>query len=184
MSVLHLFCGKIASGKSTLATRFAQEPNSVLISQDGWLAQLFPGEIKTLPDYVRCSGRLRNAMGPHITSLLRLNVSVSLDFPANTRAARTWMRQIFEGAGVGHQLHYLDVPDELCLERLHLRNAKGEHDYVVSDDEFFQFGEYFQPPETAEGFQLILHRPGSRQKSLALETGRPLLVQSRPTRGR
>ena len=49
MSVLHLFCGKIAAGKSTLAAQLAQEPNSVLISQDQWLSQLFPGEIKTLP---------------------------------------------------------------------------------------------------------------------------------------
>lgn len=164
----NIFCGKIAAGKSTLAAQLAQEPNSVLISQDQWLSRLFPGEIKTLPEYVRCSGRLRDVIGPHIASLLRLGISVSLDFPANTRPARTWMRGIFESAEAEHHLHYFDVPDELCLARLHLRNASGEHDYVVSDDEFLQFSAYFEPPAAAEGFHVIMHRPGGELETSGL----------------
>lgn len=158
MPVLHLFSGKIGSGKSTLAAQFAREPNTVLIAQDPWLAGLYPKEISSLEDYVRCSTRLRLVLGPHIVSLLRLDLSVSLDFPANTRSSRQWMRGLFERAGADHRLHYLDVPDAVCLERLHRRNASGEHDYVVSDDEFFQFGSYFEAPSAEEGFE-IRHRP-------------------------
>ncbi len=47
-----------------------------------------PGEIASLADYVRCTGRLRGAMGRHIENLLRAGNSVVLDFPANTRASR------------------------------------------------------------------------------------------------
>ncbi len=32
MATLHLLCGKIASGKSTLATRLAEAPNTVRLS--------------------------------------------------------------------------------------------------------------------------------------------------------
>lgn len=60
---LHLICGKIASGKSTLAGRLASEPKTVLISEDEWLSRLYPGEITTLTDYVRFASRLRDVMG-------------------------------------------------------------------------------------------------------------------------
>jgi predicted kinase len=36
---LHLLCGLIASGKSTLAQQLASRPLTVLISEDAWLAQ-------------------------------------------------------------------------------------------------------------------------------------------------
>src|SRR5690606_7297853 len=65
-ALLHLVCGKIAAGKSTLAKRLSQAPRSVLISEDAWLACLYPNEIHVLADYVRCAGRLRTAMADHI----------------------------------------------------------------------------------------------------------------------
>lgn len=110
--VLHLMCGKIAAGKSTLAARLAEAPDSVLVSEDQLLARLYPGEIVTLADYVRCAGRLREAIAPHIQALLRGGMSVVLDFPANTLATRAWMRTLFEDAGADHVLHYLRMDDE------------------------------------------------------------------------
>ncbi|WP_374197288.1 AAA family ATPase, partial [Janthinobacterium sp. UMAB-60] len=47
---LHLVCGKIASGKSTLTTRLASAPQTVRISEDSLLAQLYPGQIASLAD--------------------------------------------------------------------------------------------------------------------------------------
>ncbi len=70
--------------------------------------------MKDVSDYIRNSRRLREAVGPHIQDLLRIGVSVVLDFPANTPSIRAWMRTIFEAAGADHRLHYLDVPDEVC----------------------------------------------------------------------
>ena len=98
---LHLLCGKIAAGKSTLARRLAAAPATVLIGEDQWLSTLFPGEIATLEDYVRCSGRLGEAMSPHVEALLKAGLSVVLDFPANTVRRRKWMRGIFEAAERG-----------------------------------------------------------------------------------
>ena len=63
---LHLLCGKIASGKSTLAKELASTPCTVIIDEDDWLEHLFPGEINSVDDYIRCTLRLRNAMGPHV----------------------------------------------------------------------------------------------------------------------
>lgn len=152
--VLHLLCGKIAAGKSTLAAQLAAEAGGLLISEDAWLARLYPGEIAGVADYVRCAARLRDAVAPHVESLLRAGLSVVLDFPANTVAARVWMRGIIDRSGAAHRLHVLEVPDEVCRARLHRRNAAGGHDFAADDAEFDVIGSYFVAPTEAEGFDI------------------------------
>jgi predicted kinase len=56
-AILHMFCGKIASGKSTLAIGLSQAHGTVLLSEDHFLSKLYPGEISTVEDYARCAGR-------------------------------------------------------------------------------------------------------------------------------
>jgi predicted kinase len=161
MATLFLVCGKIAAGKSTLCKRLAEKASALIVSEDAWLSTLYPGEIKSLDDFVRCSGRLRSVMGPHLVSLLRLGLSMVLDFPANTIATRRWMRSIAEDAKSSHELHFLDVSDEICKERLHQRNQSGAHEYHVSEETFELFTRYFVPPSPEEGFSLIVHQaPG------------------------
>lgn len=157
-ATLHMLCGKIAAGKSTLAAQLAEEASTVLMSEDHFLAKLYPAEIATLDDYVRSAARLRAAIAPHITDLLRRGMSVALDFQANTPAARLWMREIFEAADADHQLHYLEASDALCKRRLAARNASGAHEYQVSEAEYDLFTSYFVPPTAAEGFNIITHR--------------------------
>lgn len=156
-AVLHMVCGKIASGKSSLAQRLAQAPMTVLISEDDWLARLYPNEIHAIADYVRCAGRLRTAMAGHIAALLQAGMSVVLDFPANTLATRAWARGVFEQAGAPHRLHYLDVPDDACKARLRARNAAGGHPFSTSDAEFDQITRHFVAPAPQEGFDVVRH---------------------------
>ncbi|MFX5960950.1 AAA family ATPase, partial [Acinetobacter baumannii] len=52
-ATLHMVCGKIGSGKSTLARQLAAQPGTVLVSEDSWLAGLYPGEMQSVGDYVR-----------------------------------------------------------------------------------------------------------------------------------
>jgi predicted kinase len=147
MVTLHLVCGKIAAGKTTLAAELAKSDRTLLICEDFWLSRLFGRELREaaergrLParqpwrlivglsrlfgtglrepaDYGSISPRLREAVGPHIVALLRLEISVVLDFSANSRVVRSWMKGIAEAAGANHQLHYLDVSDEVRQERL------------------------------------------------------------------
>ena len=150
---LHFLCGKIAAGKSTLAAQLAADPGTLLISEDEWLATLYPTN-ETLEDYRRTSALLKKAMGPHIIRLLDTGLSVVLDFPANTRKQRAWMRGLADGSDIPHTLHYLDMSDEACLSRLHRRNAANAHQYYVTDEQFAQFTSYFEPPSEDEGFTI------------------------------
>jgi len=154
-ATLHMLCGKIAAGKSTLAAELGRAPSTVVVSEDSWLARLFRAEMKDVADYIRCSQRLREAIGPHVQDLLRLGVSVVLDFPANTIATRAWMKSLFEGAQADHCLHVLDVPDEVCKARLRARNAAGTHAFAATDAEFDLITGYFVRPSEAEGFRVV-----------------------------
>lgn len=159
---LHLLCGKIAAGKSTLAARLAQgagteEAGTVLIAEDVWLDRLFGDRMSTGADYVACAARLRAAMAPHIVALLQAGVSVVLDFPANTVENRAWMRVLIDESGADHRLHVLVAPDRVCLDRLAARNARGDHPFAVSEAQFHRFSRHFTPPDPAEGFTLVHH---------------------------
>ena len=157
MTTLYLLCGKIAAGKSTLARQLAARPATLLISEDHWTSTLFADDLKTIDDYTRYSARLRAAMTPHIVGILRLGLSVVLDFAANTLRQRGWMKQLIERAQVRHELHVLDLPDDVCMQRLRTRNASGEHPFQVSDAEYEQFTRHFVPPSPDEGFNVIVH---------------------------
>lgn len=154
-TTLHMLCGKIAAGKSTLSAELRQIPLTIVISEDSYLKRLFDSEINNVSDYIRCSQRLRDAVSPLIQDLLRMGVSVVLDFPANTHATRSWMRTLFESTGADHRLHFLDVSDEVCKARLRARNATKSHDFAASDTEFDQITSYFVPPSEAERFNVI-----------------------------
>ena len=154
--VLHLLCGKIAAGKSTLAASLSAPSGTLLLSEDKWLSTLYP-ENGTVEDYRRTSALLREVMGEHVATLLGAGLSVVLDWPANTRRNRQWMKEIVDASDAAHQLHYLDVPDEVCLARLQARNASGRHEYEVSEEQFHEITSYFEPPSEAEGFNIVFH---------------------------
>ena len=156
-TTLYLFCGKIAAGKSTLARRLAERPATLLITMDHWMSNLFPTENRTIEDFSRLSARLRAAIGPHVVDILRHDLSVVLDFPANTLSWRSWMRSLITDAGVAHELHLLDLPDTICKQRLLQRNADGKHPYQVSDETYDLFTSYFVHPTASEGFNVVIH---------------------------
>ncbi|MDB5693940.1 MAG: hypothetical protein JWO81_3003 [Alphaproteobacteria bacterium] len=152
---LHLVCGKIAAGKSTLCARLAGSPGTVLIGEDDWLKRLFGDEMKEVADYVRVAAKLRGPMGEHVADLLKAGVDVVLDFLANTEAIRAWMKGIADAAGARPVLHWLDVPDEICRKRLRARNAEGRHDFAATDAQFDLITSRFQPPDSAEGLEIV-----------------------------
>lgn len=133
-------------------------PATVVVAEDDWLAALYSDELISVSDYARCSTRLQTIMGRHIASLLNAGVSVVLDFPANTIASRMWMRGIIEATNAPHELHFLDVPDEVCKARLRVRNASGEHPFAVTNEQYQKISHHFVAPTSEEGFNIVRHR--------------------------
>ncbi|MEL7394944.1 MAG: ATP-binding protein [Pseudomonadota bacterium] len=156
-ATLYMIYGKIAAGKSTLAAGLARKEQTVLIALDDWLGALFGDQMSTGQDFMHFSKKLESVMGPHIIKLLQAGTSVVLDYPANTVEQRAHMRGLFEMSGAAHELHVLDVPDEVCLTRLQARNEDGAHPFAPTEAQFHAFSKHLVPPTEKEGFQLVLH---------------------------
>jgi predicted kinase len=169
-ATLHMLWGNIASGKSTLARELATNPSTILIAEDDWIARLYSGQLETMADYLLCSKKLREVVGPHVVDLLRIGISVALDFQANTPSSRLWMRRLFEAAGADHRLHVLDVPTEICRARLYARNAAGTHDFDADDALFDEVTSYIVPPDESEGFTIVRYYSANATRN---ESDRP-----------
>jgi predicted kinase len=157
-ATLYFMCGKMAAGKSTLSRELAERENAVLIVQDEFLERLFPGEIVDIAGFVKFSSRLKNALTPHICTLLSRGISVVLDFPGNTRNQRAWFRALFESADADHELHFIVASDDLCKRQLKER-SKGlpAGTAWTTDREFDAMTAYFEAPSIEERFDIVRH---------------------------
>jgi predicted kinase len=154
-STLHVLCGKLASGKTTMAKRIAEESGAVLIQEDIWLSRLFPGEIDTFADYLTRSARFRSAIAPHVQELLRRGTSIVFDFAGNAPRERAWVRSLGDAAHARVVLHYLKASDELCKRQLRQRNEEQpDGSQPTTEEEFDAITKYFVPPAPAEGFEV------------------------------
>jgi predicted kinase len=155
---LLFLCGKMAAGKSTLSRELASRENAVLLVEDEFLERLYPGQIADLAAYVTCSSRIREALGPHIVSLLSMGVPVVLDFPGNTRRQRAWFRRLIDEAGAEHELHFVDASDALCVRQLRDRSKDLPPDTPWTGEADFQaVTAYFEPPAPDERFNVVRH---------------------------
>lgn len=155
---LIFFCGKMASGKSTLAKELADREKAILLVQDDLLEALFPGEITDIPGFVKYSSRLKNAVAPHVCALLAKGISVVLDFPGSTETQREWFRELIDRAGVEHELHCIDASDDVCKRQLRYRSrGLSPGTPWTSDADFDAINAYFQPPSENERFNIVRH---------------------------
>lgn len=156
-AVLYFMCGKMGAGKSTLAKSLASANDAVLLSEDALLRELYPSEIVDVDAYVSYSGRVRRALAEPVCSLLRLGISVVLDFPANTVGQRAWFRELLCSSGAAHELHFVDVPDATCKQQLRERNLTGTCDPLQDEATFDLLATYFAPPTAEESFVVVHH---------------------------
>ncbi|MGG7094659.1 AAA family ATPase [Shewanella indica] len=155
VGTLIFFCGKMGAGKSTLSQELVSERRAVCISEDQWLAALFPQEIQNFGDYLKFSARLKPVMSAHIQALLGCGVDVVLDFPANTAVQRRAFKALAEAAGAQHLLVYLEADDELCLERLALRRVQCPERAAFDNETVFrQVSAYFEAPTAEEALSI------------------------------
>lgn len=147
---LHFLCGKIASGKSTLSKKLANNLHTIVLSEDEWLTKLYPGEITELAHYVEKSRLIKTLLENHIKQLMRAGLTVVMDFPANTPTQRKWLKSLAESSSVPYVFHVLTVDDDECKNRLAARNLTDENPFKTSEEAFDLITKHFSYPDSLE----------------------------------
>jgi len=156
---LTFFCGKMGAGKSTKSRDMALQNNAVLLSEDEWLASLFPNKISSLADYIEYSNQLKPQIKTLVQSILQTGTHVVMDFPANTLSQRAWFKSIFTEIEAQHNLIFIDLNNEACLRQIEKRRIQ-QPDRANTDtlEMFEQVTQYFVDPKPEEGFNITVIR--------------------------
>ncbi|WP_230468063.1 AAA family ATPase [Biostraticola tofi] len=79
-------------------------------------------------------------------------------FSGGVIGAKQWMMSIIKESGASHCLHFLNMSDEICKDRLHARNEDGTHDFAATEQQFEVITSYFSAPMPDEGFDVMEYR--------------------------
>jgi predicted kinase len=147
---LYFLCGLPCSGKTTFASRLAEEKGAVIFSLDQLVLALFPEEdnFETHRKYVQ---RVENTFFPIVQDLLCKGCSVVMDFPCHTRVERDQIRRIGVQVDVDVHLYYLQADPEIITKRIQHRNsALKSGEYHIPDWLLSMIIKKFEPPEESE----------------------------------
>jgi len=146
----------MGAGKSTMAAEVAKKNDALLLSEDEWLSTLYPGAISSLEDYIEYSRRIKPIIKSLVQKALASGIDVVIDFPANTVAQRKWLVSLSEEIEAAHQLLYLNVPNEICLEQIEKR-VKDRPDRAKTDTKemFSAVTKHFVEPSVNESLNII-----------------------------
>ncbi|MGJ8582604.1 MAG: AAA family ATPase [Marinosulfonomonas sp.] len=152
---IHMVCGMTGAGKSTYSEKLRTELGGVRFSIDEWNARLFFVDRSPTSDFnwfyervQRCCAQMREVS----EQILAVDIPVIFDCGFTNLKERTIFYEWAAELGHGVVLHHLDVPMELCWQRVQKRNAeRGETFAMEVDRGMFEFMQnIWSAPDEAE----------------------------------
>jgi predicted kinase len=143
---LILTCGLPGSGKTILARQLAADRSALRLTQDEWLWAL-----GSSPWDATTREKIDHQLWCLAQDVLRLGLSVVLDFGLWARVERDEMRSAARGLGVGVELHFLDVPVDELWRRIDARNSEPPwNSEPIRRAHLDEWAALFQAPDAAE----------------------------------
>lgn len=145
-------CGKICSGKTTLARRLLAKGGAVLLSCDEIAAMVFHKDLGDRHDAVMAD--VQKYLHKKARDVLAAGCDVILDWGFWKTADRQAAREMYARDGIEQEWHYIDVSDEQWERNIAKRNA--DVTAGLSDDYFLDEGlrakllANFETPERGE----------------------------------
>jgi len=155
--IVHLMCGFVAGGKTTLARQLAAELPALRFSRDEWMIRLY-GLSYDDPRYVERLDPCTELIWDVAVEALRLGVNVILDWNHWSRQRRADAFDRARTAGFDAVVHFLDVPIDTAIQRARHRLSTPPADaHRIDEAAVRHFATIFEPPTDDEGLQIIRH---------------------------
>ncbi|MBO5344420.1 MAG: ATP-binding protein [Clostridia bacterium] len=142
MSKIILLCGKIGSGKTTLAKQLEKEKSFVCFSADEKMLKNY-GEIHDKNEFREKLAECISQIFKESLSLLQKGISVVLDSGFWTKKERDEARLIFKDFDV--ELVYLKSDDIENLKRISKRNTQ-KNAYFFDEETYYFLMKNFEEP--------------------------------------
>lgn len=149
-ATLTLICGMVCAGKTTLAKALAAERNAVRLSPDEWLVKLAGHKSnREVLDLHRDT--VESIQWSLAKDLLSKGLDVILENGFWSCAERASLLAEARRLGYRVELHYLDVPRSVLLDRIAHRNVHGGNtDIPIDAGELDEWLGWFAPPDQSE----------------------------------
>ena len=150
IATLHLIVGLPCSGKTTLARELEKKYSALRLTPDEWHIPLF-GDDMNDKDHDARHELVESLLWDLAAKVLVLGVDVILDFGFWGRSERDDFRSRAAKLGVDFKIHFLDVPEEMLLERLAARNAQlPQGTFRIPEAKLKEWILLFEPPSQEE----------------------------------
>ena len=149
MAAVFLICGKICSGRSTLAQKLAKESSAVILSCDE-IMTLFP-QPEGDEAYAAVSAKVKAYLLQKAAEIVSSGTNVILDWGFWQKAERAKTAAYFARKAIPTAWHYLDIGQAQWQERIARRNAvPGPSDYYVGEGLLQKCVRLFEAPDAEE----------------------------------
>ena len=149
--------GLPCSGKTTLARQLEAKHSALRLTTDEWHIRLFGhdfGDNMSESDAAEHDSRhasVESIMWDVAARVLVLGVDVILDFGCWARSERDEFRSKAKDLGVDFKIHFVDVPEEVLLERLKARNEMHSgRTFFIPEAKVKEWIHIFEPPSPEE----------------------------------
>jgi predicted kinase len=161
MPAVHMICGTLGAGKTTLARRLATETKAARFSLDEWIMRLFGTEAPEpmqLEWWVERAQRCSRQIWAVCRQLLACDRDVILDFGFPSRQHRAEYLALARAAGAQVKLYVVSADAQLRRQRVRVRNEQRAETFAltVTDGMFEGSESWWEPPTSDELAQFEL----------------------------